>query len=237
MKAFILAAGHGTRLRPLTDSLPKCLVPIRGVPMLQIWLDICAAYGIDEVLINVHSHADHVRDFLDRTQSGRVRVSISEETQLLGSAGTLRANKSWVEQERSFWVFYGDVLTSARLNEMVEVHSRKALTATLAVSSVNDPKRCGIVSVDENDVITDFIETPIAPRSNLAFSGLMLCSPDIFNRIPDQAPVDIGYHVLPRLIGSMAAYRVHDYLVDIGTLETYNDAQLNWPGVEKPLHS
>lgn len=237
MKAFILAAGHGTRLRPLTDHLPKCLVPIRGVPMLQIWLDLCAAYDIGEVLVNVHSHADHVRAFLSRTTSSQVHVSISEETQLLGSAGTLRAHKSWVLGERAFWVFYGDVLTAIRLDEMMEVHRRKGLAATLAVSCVGEPKRCGIVSVDENDTITEFVEKPSEPRSNLAFSGLMLCSPVICDLIPDQLPADIGYHVLPRLAGNMAAYRVRDYLIDIGTLETYNEAQLNWPGVQRTLHS
>lgn len=235
MKAFILAAGYGTRLRPLTDHVPKCLVPIRGVPMLQIWLDLCAMYGIDEVLINVHSHADHVRAFLAANTGTPVRVSISEEAQLLGSAGTLRANQAWVERETSFWVLYGDVLTGARFDEMLDVHQKHGLAATLAVSPVGDPKRCGIVSVDDRGVITDFVEKPVQPRSNLAFSGLMVCSPAIFHAIPEEVPADIGYNVLPRLVGNMAAYRVHDYLIDIGTMENYNEAQQNWPGLKRPL--
>src|SRR5437868_15251515 len=88
LKAFLLAAGHGTRLRPLTDGIPKCLVPIRGVPMLQIWLELCHLYGIDRVLINLHAHADQVRAFLRHRHYGPP-VEVVEEPELLGRAGTL----------------------------------------------------------------------------------------------------------------------------------------------------
>src|SRR5579864_2584802 len=106
MKAFLLAAGHGTRLRPLTDHIPKCLVPIRGIPMLAIWLASCKKLGITDVLINLHAHADVVRTFLRELEDRNVSVQVAEEKQLLGSAGTLRANRSWVEGEELFWVFY-----------------------------------------------------------------------------------------------------------------------------------
>lgn len=99
MKAFLLAAGHGTRLRPITDNLPKCLVPIQGVPMLAIWLSVCKELGISEVLINLHAHADSVSAFLRQNHHSGVRVHVSEEKQLLGSAGTLRANRDWVQKE------------------------------------------------------------------------------------------------------------------------------------------
>ena len=114
MKAFLLAAGHGTRMRPLTDSIPKCLLPIREVPMLQIWLDICRRNGVDEILINIHSHANLVRDFLRKNASG-IKISVSEESTLLGSAGTLLANREWIGSDPSFWVFYADVLTTAKI--------------------------------------------------------------------------------------------------------------------------
>src|SRR5579864_841352 len=97
MKAFLLAAGHGTRLRPITDHVPKCLVPIRGIPMLAIWLTLCKKLGIKEVLINLHAHANAVRTFLREVADGDVGVKVAQETRLLGSAGTLRANRSWVE--------------------------------------------------------------------------------------------------------------------------------------------
>ena len=95
MKAYILAAGNGTRLRPLTDTLPKCLLPVKGVPLLKIWLNLCEEAGIDEVLVNVHAHKDKIRDFArNENGHGKVRLHIAEEKELLGSAGTLAENMS-----------------------------------------------------------------------------------------------------------------------------------------------
>ncbi len=230
MKAFLLAAGNGTRLRPLTDSIPKCLVPIRGVPLLQIWMDLCHRNGISEVLINVHAHAAVVRRFLQES-SIDLKVTVSEERVLLGSAGTLLANRQWVGSDPEFWVFYADVLTTARLSSLLEVHHRENQLATLGLYEVPDPTRCGIVTLDENGTVLDFVEKPQAPSSNLAFCGIMLASRGLLDVIPQQIPADIGFHVLPKLRGQMAAYRVPDYLVDIGTLENFTLAQTTWPGL------
>ena len=229
MKAFLLAAGHGTRMRPLTDSVPKCLLPIRGVPILQIWLDLCQRHGIDEILINIHAHANAVREFLEKS-SNAVKVSISEETLLLGSAGTLRANRQWLGSDSAFWVFYADVLTTANLAAILHLHMARSQVATLGVCEVPDPKRCGIVTLDQHDIVREFVEKPEVPSSCLAFSGIMVGTPALFEFIPSPAPVDIGFHVLPRLAGRMAAYRISDYLLDIGTPENYRSAQTNWPG-------
>ncbi|MBZ5501610.1 MAG: nucleotidyltransferase family protein [Acidobacteriia bacterium] len=229
MKAFLLAGGLGTRLRPLTDSTPKCLLPVQGTPLLQIWFDICRQYGIDEVLINVHSHGDAVRRFIDEHKDS-LRVRLFEETTLLGSAGTVLANREWVDKERSFWVFYADVLTTANLNQMLAFHCSRGQIATIGVYEVPEPSRCGIVQVDERGVVFDFVEKPKAPVGNLAFSGLMLATPALLKFIPDNYPVDLGFHVLPQIVGRMAAYRIPEFLIDIGTLETYRAAQDIWPG-------
>jgi mannose-1-phosphate guanylyltransferase len=231
MKAFLLAAGHGTRMKPLTDSVPKCLLPIRGVPMLQIWLDLCRRYNIDEVLINIHAHANGVREFLEKSSTG-VKVCVSEETLLLGSAGTLKANRQWLASDSTFWVFYADVLTTANLAAILHLHKTRSKVATLGVCEVPDPRRCGIVTVDNSDIVQEFVEKPEVPFGRLAFSGIMVGTPALFDFIPNQAPADIGFHVLPRLGGQMAAYRISDYLVDIGTPENYRAAQTNWPGLQ-----
>lgn len=230
MKAFLLAGGLGTRLRPLTDVTPKCLLPVQGIPMLQIWFDICRQYGIDEVLINVHAHGDAVRGFIQEHQ-GRLKVRLFEESELLGSAGTVLANREWVSQERSFWVFYADVLTTANLNQMLAFHESRGQMATIGVYPVPDPSRCGIVQVDEAGMVRDFVEKPQAPIGNLAFSGLLLATPSLVDEIPQTHPADLGFHVLPRCVGRMAAYRIANFLVDIGTQETYQAAQKTWPGL------
>jgi mannose-1-phosphate guanylyltransferase len=233
MKAFLLAGGLGTRLRPLTDSTPKCLLPVRGTPMLQIWFDICCQYGIDEVLINVHAHGDIVRRFIGEHKHS-LRVRLFEETELLGSAGTVQVNREWVDKERAFWVFYADVLTTANLGQMLAFHGNRGQIATIGVYEVPDPSRCGIVQVDDNGMVREFVEKPRSPIGNLAFSGLMLATPALLDVIPDTSPVDLGFHVLPQIVGRMAAYRITDFMIDMGTLETYRAAQTTWPGLSQP---
>jgi mannose-1-phosphate guanylyltransferase len=227
-KAFILAGGKGTRLRPITDTIPKCLVPIQGVPLLTIWLRACRAAGIEEVLINLHAHAKAVRSFLAHKDYG-LKVCMMEEESLLGSAGTLRANRQWVAQDESFWVFYADVLNRADLTSMARFHEQRRPAATLGVYEVPDPRLCGIVSVLPDGTIDHFVEKPDNPPGKLAFTGLMIATVPVLDMIPDRTPADIGFDVLPKLTGRMLAFPIRDYLIDIGTLENYQKAQATWP--------
>src|SRR5208337_1387418 len=152
MKAFLLAAGDGTRLRPLTNDTPKCLVPIRGVPMLNIWLDICRRSGIDEVLINTHAHADAVRAALGE-YSG-ISIQVVEEVSLLGSAGTIAANRDWIADEPYFWVLYADVLTNMDLSPMLALHQKAGLVATIGVHPIkSDPTQCGVVEFGDDLIV------------------------------------------------------------------------------------
>ena len=234
MKAFILAAGHGTRLKPLTDIIPKCLVPIRGIPMLQIWLEICSRAGIDEVFLNLHAHAEVARAAVPQFQGGP-RLVLSEEPTLLGSAGTLRKNRDWVAEEKQFWVFYSDVLTTLDLEKMMEFHRSGSAAATIGVCRVADPWRCGIVEFDERNKVLGFTEKPKNPKGNWAFSGVMIATPELLDAIPEEMPCDLGFHVLPRLIGRMCAYPISEYLLDIGTMKNYQEAQDQWPGLAAPI--
>lgn len=231
MRAFILAAGHGTRLKPLTDRIPKCLVPIRGTPLLGIWLELCKRHGITDVLINIHSHAGQVREYL-AAQQHPVRVHVSEEPELLGSAGTLKSNAGWAGSE-PFWIFYGDVLTTVDLGAIQRFHREHRQVATLGIKEVPDPKRCGIVEIDPGNIIQSFVEKPARPASNLAFAGLILAEPNFLDFIQGECPLDIGFHVLPALGGRIAGYRITDYLIDVGTAENYQTAQTSWPGLEE----
>jgi mannose-1-phosphate guanylyltransferase len=232
MKAFLLAGGLGTRLRPLTDGTPKCLLPIRGIPVLQIWFELCRRYGVDEILINVHSHGEAVRKFI-KAHKADLKVLLFEEPTLLGSAGTILANQNWVRNEKSFWVFYADVLTTANLHRMRVFHDSHNHVATIGVYEVPDPSRCGIVKIDQAGVVRDFVEKPKTPIGNLAFSGLMLAAPAFLDVIPQTLPADLGFHALPLAVGRMAAYPLQDFLMDVGTLETYQTAQHLWPGLSQ----
>jgi mannose-1-phosphate guanylyltransferase len=230
MKAFLLAAGSGSRLRPLTDKIPKCLVPIKGKPLLEIWLELLGNHGVTEILINLHSHADIVCQFL----SGRfphLDVILAREAQLLGSAGTLAANRDWVRGEPNFWILYADVLTNVNLMDMYRFHQDRSCVATLGVSAVPDPCRCGIAVVDSDGRIVRFLEKPRQPPGNLAFAGVMIGTHALLEAIPDNRPADIGFDLLPHLAGRMFAYSISEFLLDIGTLANYEEAQRIWPGI------
>jgi mannose-1-phosphate guanylyltransferase len=228
MKAFLLAAGHGTRLRPLTDSIPKCLVPIRGKPLLDIWLDLCARSGIHDILINLHAHSKPVEQHLQQRASP-VNVRLIYEGRLLGSAGTLAANREWIGSDPAFWILYSDVLTNTNLQLMSEFHRSHGAVATLGLYQVPDASRCGVAITDKAGVIVDFEEKPDAPRSNWVFSGLMVADSALFDWIPPGVPADIALHLLPRLLGRMRGYPISDYLLDIGTMPNYEKAQITWP--------
>jgi len=230
MKAFLLAAGNGTRLRPLTDNIPKCLLPIQDVPLLGIWLNNCRAAGITDVLVNTHAHAEPIQRFAAEQETG-VRMRIVREPELLGSAGTLAENRDFIAGEECFFVLYADVLTNLDLSKLLALHNQKHLAATLGIYQVPDPSRCGIVNFDENAVIRSFEEKPTRPLGNWAFTGVMVAGPELFDFLPDQCAADLGFDVLPRMIERMAAYPVSEYLLDIGTIANYEHAQRSWPGL------
>jgi mannose-1-phosphate guanylyltransferase len=171
-----------------------------------------------------------VRKFAAEQKSG-VRVHVAQEEQLLGSAGTLAENREFVAGDKSFFVLYGDVLTNVDLRRMLAFHQRRNLAATLGIYQVTEPGRCGIVSVDRNSVVQDFVEKPERPASNWAFSGVMIAGQNSFDLLPAFVPADIGFHLLPRLVGRMAAYPISEYLLDIGTMANYELAQRTWPGL------
>ncbi len=229
MKAFLLAAGVGSRLRPLTDSIPKCLVPIRGKPLIEIWLELLKKAGVRQVLVNLHAHADAVVKFM-KNRPPDPEVTIIQEPLLLGSAGTLATNRDWLGEDRCFWVCYADVLTNLDLQKMMEFHKHHPSAATLGVSRVHDPCRCGIAVVDDDGRIEQFIEKPADPPGNLAFAGILIGTRALLDAIPDRLPADLGFDVLPSLAGSMFAYPIHEFLMDIGTSENYERAQSSWLG-------
>ena len=229
MKGFLLAAGIGTRLRPLTDTIPKCLVPIKGAPLLGIWLQWCEMYGVDQVLLNSHAHSETVRAYIGAYR-GPVQVTVTYEPELLGSAGTLHLNRAFVAGEKEFAVLYADVLTNCRFDRLMDFHRMCQSPVTLGTYRVPNPTQCGIIAADENGRVVEFAEKPQHPKADTAFSGILVGGPALLKRVPKQIPADIGFDVLPRLVGEMFAFPIAEYVFDIGTMERYEQAQREWPG-------
>jgi mannose-1-phosphate guanylyltransferase len=228
MKAFLLAAGIGTRLRPLTDATPKCLLPIAGRPLLDVWLDALAAAGVDEVLVNLHHLAPLVSRHLDdRRQAPLVRAFF--EPELLGSAGTLRANRRWVQDEELFLACNADNLTDFELESLVEFHRAGNEVASLTVFHAPQPSACGVVELDPANRVVGFVEKPRQPASDLANAGMYAFHPSVLEDVRGPAPLDIGYDLLPRLVGRATAMVVKGYFRDIGTPDAYRQATEDFP--------
>lgn len=222
--AYVLAAGLGTRLRPLTDKIPKCLVPIHGRPLLRYWLDLLSQHGVQRVLVNSHHLHPQLVEFA-RQNTAAVDLHLVYEPVLLGSAGTLRENRGFVSDDEDFFVVYADNLSDVDLSAMYAAHSLGGKAVTLGLFRSRTPTQCGIVALNEQGTVIDFEEKPEHPQSDLAFGGVLVGSRGLMDAIPRRTPCDVGREVLPRLVGQMAGWEMGSYLRDIGTPESYALAQ------------
>lgn len=227
MKAFLLAAGLGTRLKPLTDTTPKCLIPVCGVPLIHIWLEAIEKAGITELLINTHLFPDMVEETVLK-RNNKINIIFSYEEKLLGSGGTISANYDFVKDEENFFMIYADNLTNVSLNDLTDFHLQKKSIYTTYVYHTNVPTQKGIFVSDENGKVIDFEEKPKNPKSNLANAGIGILNRKIFNYLAKNQIQDFGSDVLPKIIGNMYIKITDAYIRDIGTLLDYEEAQKEW---------
>jgi len=179
VKAFLLSAGLGIRLRPLTDDIPKCLVEINGKPLLYIWLDLLEKEGIDEVLINTHYFAEKVEEAVNKRKN-RIKVKLFYEAELLGSGGTVLANDDFVRNEKDFFFIFADNLSNVSLKRIYDFHVFNKSLFTTYVYKTDVPKQKGIFVYDLNGKVMDFEEKPEYPKSNIASAGIGVLSNKVF---------------------------------------------------------
>ena len=236
MKAMILAAGEGTRLRPLTAGVPKPMLPVAGRPALEYTVEWLQHHGIREIVINLHHHPETViRHFGDASAFG-VSIEYSIEERILGTAGGTKRRASFFDG--SFVVVYGDVLTDLDLSAFVGYHSTRAsiFHLTMSLYRVPDPERCGVALLDAEGRVTSFVEKPSAGESpsDLASAGVLVLDPEILRYVPEGLFCDYGHDLFPALLqGGIPIYGwplpKDAYLVDFGTPDNYKRAQTEWP--------
>ncbi len=235
MKAFILAAGFGTRLRPLTDTVPKPLVNIGGQPLLQYHLDSLNKHGVTEVLINTHYLADQIVAFVAQYQAHHpdMRITVAYEPELLGSAGTLKAHTDFFAGDDGVVVTYGDNLTNIHYQNLIAHHRTQGGIATIATWDEPDVEHKSMVVTGTDFRVQRFIEKPKPEQVTVRKSGggVYVFSSEVIpllQSLSDQ-PLDIGFHVLPPLVEHQRG--VYEYpldseiLLDIGNPASYNQAQ------------
>jgi len=235
-RAMILAAGEGTRLRPLTLHRPKPMLPVAGRPVLEHIVAWLRYYGITEIVINLHHCPQMVIDHFDDGAAYGVEIMYSIEEAILGTAGAVRRVADFFEGP--FVLVYGDVLTDLNLADLIAFHRRQPARAHLSMSlyQVSNPWACGVVNLDTQGRVTRFVEKPFREDSfsQLANAGVLVMDPAILEHVPDGCCYDFGQDLFPRLLQlaiPMYGWLLPDtaYLIDIGTPENYARVQREWP--------
>ena len=232
MKAMVLGAGLGTRLDPLTRTVPKPMVPVVGKPVLGHILDHLRQIGITDVIINAQ-YLHHV--LVDKLGSGSaygVTVTVAEETSLCGDAGGLKRVEAFFQDGSGdpILVIGGDDLTDIDLKALIKFHVDHNAMATIPVKRVADTTQFGVAVVNADGFITDFQEKPKREdaKSNLANTGMYVFSPSIFEHIPADIFYGLGNNVLPDLLRKglpVAAMETEKYWMDVGNVAVYRQAQ------------
>ena len=229
MKAMILAAGEGTRLRPLTLETSKVLLPMGEVPLIEHQLCWLKSHGISQVAINLYHMGDSIKDFLDNGSRFGMKIIYSPEETLLGTAGGVKRMNQFFNE--TFVVLYGDNLTEFDLSAMIEFHQEKNAMATLAVFKVPNPWEVGIVKMAKNARILSLMEKPPLDLrlGNWANGGIYVFEKEVLSYIPSQDFSDFACDVFPKLINlGLPIYgfklKPEDYFIDIGTLDQYQKA-------------
>ena len=220
MRALLLAAGLGSRLRPLTNHTPKCLLPIKDKPLLEYWLENLSAVGVDEFLINSSYLHEQVEAFVQKSRF-KEQINLTYEPQLLNTAGTLLANKTFFEEE-SFMLVHADNLCFCDFSQFIDSHKNrdKKCVMTMMLFESDTPSSCGIVELDSNNIVQKFHEKVPNPPSNLANGAVYICEPSIFEFL-EKENLDFSLDVIPHYLGKINTYRNTTYHRDIGTPQSY----------------
>ena len=232
MRALLLAAGLGMRLRPLTLTTPKCLIPIHGKPLLDYWFEHLFAAGIERALVNTHWLADRVRAHVEQSRY-RDRIDLVHEPELLGTGGMILANRQWLDDE-TFLVCHADNLTDFDVSAFQEAHRARAPGCLMTMLSfrTDAPETCGILEIDRRGVVTGFHEKVENPPGNLANAAVYLFEPDVVEMIAalNTRAADLSTQILPDLVGRIQSFETRGYHRDIGTVEALRLAESEFSG-------
>ncbi len=231
MKALLLSAGFGTRLRPITSHIPKCLVDIHGKPLLQLWLEMLSSGGVKDILVNTHYLAGMVELFL-KQEEYKACITVVYEEELLGTGGTLLKNRDFFDNEPVILI-HADNLSKFDMAAFIRRHETRpeGTEMTMMTFHTDAPKTCGIVELDENDVLIAFHEKVEHPPGNLANGAVYILEPGIFDFLEKAGKevIDFSNDVIPNYMGRIYTVENKVYHRDIGTIESYEAALKEFP--------
>ncbi len=227
MKAMIMAAGVGSRLMPLTTKIPKPMIPMANVPLMESIVTLLRIHGFDDLICNLYYHAGNISSYFGDGSKFGVKMQYSLEDELMGTAGGVK-NCEWFLDD-TFAVISGDALTDINLGALLEAHRQRGALATIALKEVQQVEHFGVVITDDQGRIERFQEKPRPEEalSHLANTGIYIFEPGIFKYIPARQFYDFGKQVFPHLVRTGAPFHglpVQDYWCDVGNISTYCQA-------------
>lgn len=232
MKGMIMAAGVGSRLHPLTEQMPKPMVQVGGIPLMENIINLLREHGVRQLVANLHHYPDKITSYFGDGADFGVNLQYSYEPNLLGTAGGVKNNQHLLDA--TFVVISGDALTDLNLSEFLRVHREKNALATIALKPMDaaEVNRFGVVTLDGETRITGFQEKPSPEEalSNLVNTGIYIFEPEIFDFIPEKTFYDFGKDLFPRLAAEKRpfyGYITGDYWCDVGTVDAYNQSLMD----------
>jgi mannose-1-phosphate guanylyltransferase len=235
LKALLVAAGTGSRLRPLTDVLPKCLMPIDGRPLLGIWLEMLREAGVGEIVVNLHHHAALVRDYVERSPYSSA-VTLAHEETLLGTAGTLLRHRDRLSGG-TFLFAHADNLSAFDFGQFLNAHQSRppGTIMTMMTFTTDRPELCGIVQLNERGRIVAFHEKSAQAHGNVANAAVYLAEPEIFAAIDalGKPVTEFSTDVLMKILDRAHTFHNDTYHRDIGTRASLSQAQFDYAGVPR----
>ena len=227
-KAFILAGGEATRLRPITYEIPKPLLPVKGIPLMEYGIRLLAKYDVREITIALRYLSHKIREYFGDGKRFGVEIYYTEEQEPLGTAGPLRLAKERLTE--TFFMLSGDILCDIDLRQFAQFHQAHGGLGTIAVTTVEDASRFGMIII-QDDRILDFVEKPEKKQQTSQYvnSAYYILEPEVIDRVPEGYCM-IEKDIFPNLSkeGKLFGYQFDGQWFDIGTFSAYEEAIKNW---------
>ena len=228
-KAVLLVGGRGTRLRPLTDKIPKALLTVQNKTITEHLFDLLKKYGIRDIILSTGYLKDKIKEYFGDGSSVGVNITYIEEDEPLGTAGPLKLAKKHIND--SFIASNGDELKNINIPRMFRLHKRKNALATIALTTVDDPSHYGVARLDGSRIV-EFVEKPTKAPSNLINAGFYILEPEVIDVIPYGFSM-LEKDVFPKLaqLGRLRGFPFAGQWFDIGNIERYKIAEKRWEGI------
>lgn len=230
MKAMVLAAGLGARLRPITNNIPKPLIPVAGRPLIHYTLNLLKKHGISEATVNLHYLADMIKKEIGDGSRFGIKVNYSYEPEILGTGGGLKKVEDFFS-DGTFIVINADILVDLDLTDVARFHKEKRAIATMVLRHDNDVDSYGAIEIDAEGRIRQFlgkIDYKGAPLRRLMFTGIHVLEPEVLSYIPSNTSCCINRTAYPEMISTgerVYGYVMDGYWSDLGTPERYRQAE------------